>query len=364
MADEHEKIKEMEAMMAKARYNKATEKWFGLMKSQIAKLREKLEKRSSGKGGEGFFVKKSGNATVIMVGYPSVGKSTLLNALTGAKSKIGAYEFTTLDVVPGTLDYRGAKIQVLDVPGIISGAAIGRGRGKEVLAMARTSDLVLFVIDALHPEHYPSLLKEVHDVGIRVNQRKPDVKIARKIKGGLDINSTVRLTKVGVDTLEAVMKEFKIVNADVVIRDDITIDEFIDCIKGNRHYVKGVVCVSKADLLSEKQKAALEGQLPSPVFVSATGNENVEGLKEHIFSSLELVRVFLKEVNKKADLDEPLIVTRPATLKKICQQIHRDFVKKFRFARVWGEGAKFPGQKFQALGKEVCDGDVVEIHLQ
>ena len=58
MADLHEKIREMEAAMTKAKYNKATEHWFGLLKSQIAKLREKIEKKVAGKGGgKGFFVK-------------------------------------------------------------------------------------------------------------------------------------------------------------------------------------------------------------------------------------------------------------------------------------------------------------------
>lgn len=362
MGDIQEKIKEMETQMAKARYNKATEKWFGLMKSQIAKLREKLEKKSGGGKSEGFFVKKTGNATVILVGFPSVGKSTLLSVLTGKESKVGAYEFTTLDVIPGTLDYKGAKIQVLDVPGIISGAASGRGRGKEVLAMARTADLVLFVIDALHPEHYPALKKEVYDVGIRVDEQKPVVKIVKKPKDGLSISSTVPLTHVSIDTLEAILKEFKIVNADVVIRDDITIDQFIDAIEGNRQYVESLVCVSKADLVSEEQRKELKARFPNSVFVSAQSGEGIDELKEKIFGSLKFVRIYLKETNKEPDLEEPLILKRPATIRSVCQNIHRDFVKKFRFAKVWGEGAKFPGQQFRKLDKELKDGDIVEVH--
>lgn len=362
MSDIQEKIKEMEAQMAKAKYNKATEKWFGLMKSQIAKLREKLEKKSGTKGGEGFFVKKTGNATVILVGFPSVGKSTLLNVLTGKESKVAAYEFTTLDVIPGTLDYKGAHIQVLDVPGIISGAASGRGRGKEVLAMARNADLVLFVIDALHPEHYPALKKEVYDVGIRVDERKPVVKIAKKPKDGLSISSTVPLTHVSIETLEAILKEFKLINADVVIRDDVTIDQFIDALEGNRQYIQSLVCISKADLTSPEQKKELKARFPNSVFVSSQTGEGVEELKERIFDSLGFVRIYLKEVNKAPDLEEPLILKQPATIRSVCQNIHRDFVKKFRFAKIWGEGAKFPGQQFRKLDKELEDGDIVEIH--
>ncbi len=364
MADLHDKIKEMEESMSKAKYNKSSEHWFGIIKSQIAKLREKIEKKAAGKGAtEGFFVKKTGNATVILVGFPSVGKSTLLNALCGTHSKTAAYDFTTLDCIPGTLVYRNAKIQILDVPGIIGGAAFGKGRGKEVLAMARNADLVLYVIDAQHPEHLTALKKEVFDVGIRTNQMKPDVKIAKTLKGGISIASTVKLTKVHTDTLKAILKEFKMMNADVVIRNDIDIDQFIDAIEGNRKYVKGAICVNKSDLVNEIQKKQLREQLGKCVFVSAEKKHGLQELKDNIFDSLSFVRVYLKEVNKKPDLDEPLILVHPVTLKSVCEHIHRDFVKKFRFARLWGKGAKFPGQQFRTLEKELKDGDIVEIHI-
>jgi small GTP-binding protein len=365
MSDEHSKIKEIEDAMAKAKYNKATEKWFALMKSQIAKLREKIEKKSSGKGGgTGWFVKKTGDATVVLVGYPSVGKSTLLNAVTGAESKTGAYEFTTLDCIPGTLNYEGAKIQILDVPGIISGASIGKGRGKEVLAMSRTADLILFVVDAKHPEHYPSLQKEVYDVGIRVNENKPDVKIVKKSKGGMSVHSTVKLTHVDSETLETVLKEFKLMNSDVVIRDNVTIDQFIDAIKGNRAYVRSLICVSKADLLSKEEKAKLKKKFNNPIFVSSTKDIGIDDLKEILYKELKFLRIYLKEVNKKPDLDEPMVLTAPVTVETVCKQIHRDFIKKFRFARIWGKSAKFPGQQVQKLDKELTDGDIVEIHVR
>lgn len=363
--DEHSKIKELEAQMSTAKYNKATEHWFGLLKSQIAKLREKIEKKQAGKGGgEGWFVKRTGNATVIMVGFPSVGKSTLLNTLCGTQSKTAAYEFTTLTCIPGTLNYRNAKIQVLDVPGIIEGAASGKGRGKEVLAMARNSNLVLFVVDAMHPEHLPLLQKEVHDVGIRLADQKPDVKIVKKSKDGLSIHSTVKLTKVSRETLEAILKEFRIMNADIVIRTDIDIDQFIDAIEGNRSYVRSLVCISKADLLTAHQKKEIHERIPGAVFVSAEKKTGVDNLKESIFNELNFMRIYLKEINHKPDMDEPMILTRPATLKTVCEHIHRDFAKKFKYARVWGPTAKFEGQIFKNLDKELKDQDIVEIHLR
>ena len=148
MAKLQDRIKELEHQLSTTKYNKATEKAFGVMKAQLARLKDTAEKRAGvGKGSGGWFVKKSGDATVVLLGFPSVGKSTLLNALTGAKSKIAAYQFTTLTVIPGMMDYNKAKIQILDVPGIVQGAASGSGRGREVLAMVRSSDLILILLE-------------------------------------------------------------------------------------------------------------------------------------------------------------------------------------------------------------------------
>lgn len=76
-----------------------------------------------------------------MIGFPSVGKSTLLTKLTGGVSAVAAYEFTTLTAVPGKFQHNGATIQLLDLPGIIEGASKGLGRGRQVIAVAKTADL-------------------------------------------------------------------------------------------------------------------------------------------------------------------------------------------------------------------------------
>ena len=61
-------------------------------------------------------------------------------------------------------------------------------------------------------------------------------------------------------------------------------------------------------------------------------------------------------------MKEPLILQKGVTVKDVCNKLHKDFVSKFRFARVWGKSAKFPGQKL-GLGHVLEDRDVVEIHL-
>nr|APA20118.1 P-loop-containing nucleoside triphosphate hydrolase superfamily protein [Populus tomentosa] len=145
-----ERIKEIEAEMARTQKNKATEYHLGQLKAKIAKLRTQLlepPKGSSG-AGDGFEVTKFGHGRVALIGFPSVGKSTLLTMLTGTHSEAASYEFTTLTCIPGIIHYNDTKIQLLDLPGIIEGASEGKGRGRQVIAVSKSSDIVLMVLDA------------------------------------------------------------------------------------------------------------------------------------------------------------------------------------------------------------------------
>jgi ribosome-interacting GTPase 1 len=63
---------------------------------------------------------------------------------TETKSEAAAYEFTTLTCIPGRLEFNGSNIQLLDLPGIIEGAAQGKGRGRQVVAVARTAVRLLY----------------------------------------------------------------------------------------------------------------------------------------------------------------------------------------------------------------------------
>lgn len=365
MVDYIKKIKELEDELKKTKYNKATQGHIGIVKAKMAQLKEKQESRSVKKTGRseyGYSVRKSGDGTVLLLGFPSEGKSTLLNKLTSSNSEVAAYAFTTLTVIPGILNYKQAKIQILDVPGVVSGAASGRGRGKEVLAVIRTADLVIILVDVNHPEHYPALLKEIWESDIRINKAKAEVFIKRKSQGGIQIGKTVPLA-VDDETLKKVLREFKMVNADVLIRSPIDIDDFIDCIEGNKKYLPAIICVTKIDLASAAQVAKVKKELNADLAISAEQDINLELLKELIFQKLDFIRLYLKEPRKDADLNEPLIISRNSSIRDVCNKLHQDFVKKFRFARVWGSSAKFPGQRFM-LNHVLEDKDILEIHLR
>lgn len=362
----HEKIKDLEKEISKTKYNKRTQHAIGLLKAKLAMLKERaLQRASVGKarGDERFSVRKSGDATVILLGFPSVGKSTLLNALTGAKSYVAAYAFTTLSAVPGMMEYKHAKIQIIDVPGIVSGAASGRGRGKEVIAMLQSADLILVLVDAMHPEHYDAILKEVYEAGVRINQRKPDVRITKKDRGGVRIGTTVKLTKLDQKTITSIAREMKINNADILIRTDISAEQLIDIIEGNKKYAKSITVVTKIDLIDSEKVKRLKQKIKPDAMVSAEKGEGIKELREAIFKKMEFIRIYLKEVNKPADMEVPLIMFKGCTIKNVCEKLHRDFVTKFKFARLWGKSAKFDGQVFHKMDKALSDKDVLELHM-
>lgn len=364
MADYNEEIKQLEDQIAKTKYNKSTQHAVGLMKAKLAKLKEKQETRGSGgKKAEGYDVRKTGDGTVILIGFPSVGKSTLLNDLTNAESKTAAYAFTTLTVVPGVMEYHDAKIQILDVPGIVRGAASGTGRGKEVLSVMRSADLAIIVIDVNQPEHYEALLKEINDAHIRINKEQPDVKIVKTSTGGLKVASTVKLTKIDIETIKAICKEFRLMNADIIIRTNIDADEFIDVLEGNKRYIPSITIVNKIDMATEKQIEHVVKLVKADLAVSAKEKIYIEQLKGLLFEKLDLIRIYLKEPGKEADLKVPLIVSRNSKVEDVCNKLHKDFIKKFKFCRVWGKSSKFPGQKLM-LEHRLEDKDILEIHLR
>jgi small GTP-binding protein len=360
-----EEIKAIEDEIRTTAYNKATMHHVGRLKAKLARLREERQKQAVAKSaykGEGYGIKKSGDATVVMVGFPSVGKSTLLNQLTGTSAEVAAYDFTTVDVIPGTLLYKGARIQVLDVPGLISGAASGRGRGKEVLSVIRNADLILILVDVMRPEQYETLTQELYDAGVRVNARPPEIAIHKVSRGGIAVNSTVEL-ELDEQLIKAVLAEYKIHNAEVLIRERISIDELIDAVLGNRRYIPALTVLNKIDLISSGQLTALLQRFPEAIVTAAAAGTNLETLRARIYAALEFVRVYMKPQGGTADTENPLVIKRNATVGDVCATIHREFVEKFRYARIWGMSAKHGGQRV-GLSHVLADGDVVSLVMR
>jgi len=357
-----EEIKSIEDELWKTPYNKATQHHIGRLKAKLARLKEEQQRQATAKSaarGEGFNIKKSGDATAVVVGFPSVGKSTLLNALTGTEAAVAAYDFTTLEVIPGTLLYKGARIQILDIPGLIQGAAMGRGRGKEVISVLRNADLLLIMVDVGKPEQYETLVRELHEAGIRLNRRPPELTIRKVSRGGILVNSTVEL-ELDDQLIKAVLAEYKIHNAELLIRERISLDELIDAVAGNRKYIRALTLINKIDLADPEHLRAIMARFPNSIAISAALGLNTESVKERIYAELEFIRVYMKPLGEPPDMENPLVIKRDSTVSGVCSTIHREFTEKFRYARIWGKSAKYGGQRV-GLSHVLADGDVVSI---
>ncbi|HJU13596.1 MAG TPA: GTP-binding protein [Candidatus Nitrosotalea sp.] len=358
-----EKIQAIKDEMAKTQINKATEHHIGLLKAKLAKLRrEQDEVKSRGSGSSiGFDVKRTGDATLVFIGLPSVGKSTLLNRLTGAKSAVGAFQFTTTTVVPGMMEHRGAKIQVLDLPGIIKGASTGKGLGKRVLAVAKSADLVLIILDVFQPYHEEVIRTELANIGIRLDQKPPNIVIEKTGDGGIAVSQQVPITKMSVSLLKDILRVYGINNARVLIREDIDSEQLIDFVSGNKFYVESLTVMNKIDLVNQGFLNELQEKVKSKIIpISADSDINVNALKDAIYEKLDFIRVYLRPKGGETDYVEPLIVRRNSTVVDVCNKLHRDLKKDFRYALVWGKSVKFGGQRV-GLNHTLEDEDVLTV---
>ncbi|KAK1926345.1 P-loop containing nucleoside triphosphate hydrolase protein [Papiliotrema laurentii] len=362
-----QKIKDIEEEMAKTQKNKNTEYHLGQLKAKLAKLRRELITPSGGGGGGpgiGFDVARTGVASVGFVGFPSVGKSTLMSKLTGTHSEAASYEFTTLTTVPGTLTHNGARIQVLDLPGIIEGAKDGKGRGRQVIAVARTCNLIFIVLDVLKPLNDLKIItNELEGFGIRLNKKPPAITIKKRETGGIAITNTVPLTKVDASEIKAVLGEYRMNSAAVTIHQpDATIEDIIDVVEGNRVYVPAVHVLNKIDAISI-QELDLLYKIPNSVPISSKLMLNIDELMDVMWEKLDLVRIYTKPRGQVPDYTAPVVLRRSkCTVEDFCNAIHKEIVKQFRSAMIWGTSAKHARGQKVGLDHVLEDEDIICIY--
>lgn len=366
-----EKIAAIEHEMSITQKNKATTTHLGSLKAKLCALRRELLNPEKAGGGKqpGFEVQRYGNSRVALIGFPSVGKSSLLQALTGVESEVAAYEFTTLTCIPGVIYYNDAKIQLLDLPGIIMGAAQGKGRGRQVIATARSSDMIIMVLDATKDDAQRQMLtKELEDVGIRLNKYHPKISITRTKTGGLKYNSTVPVSILTREMCHSILQQYKLFNVDVVIHEDASIDDFIDVLEeagsAPRVYLKCLFVYNKIDMLSIEQVDTLARQ-PFTVVISVRSKMNLDGLLERIWQELALVRVYTKKKGLFPDFKDPLIMTpqrgnKALTVENAVGMLHKSLLEDFKSALVWGTSVRLSPQ-ICGRTHELRDEDVMQM---
>ncbi len=303
-------------MLAIMPKHKGTDHLKAQLRSRLSRLMAELEGGSSKGPASGrtepFSMPKEGGGTATLIGPTNVGKSLLLNRSTGARSRVGAYELSTQEPVPGILMYEDVRIQLVDTPPISNASTQGRLYG-----LLRNTDVFVVVVD---------------------------------------------LSMDAVSQVEEVFSALRQWDFRMLARGETPTG-------GNPWLIKPTIIVAnKADI-----PGALDGYVlleeavgdRYPV-VMASGEEEVgfEELAFEIFEALKVIRVYTKSPRvrlEEYDPTEPLVLPIGATVTDAARQLHKELGQGLRYAVLWGESGKFDGQH---VGRthELSDRDIIELH--
>ncbi len=145
-----DRMKYLQEMISAAPKHKSSEHLLAQLRKKLADLKKELvlgAKKKAGSGGGGWAIRKEGDAQVVLIGYPSSGKSTILSRLTNAKPLIADYPYTTQEPEIGTMKYSNVAIQLVEVPAIAEGASESE-RGSALFSIVRNADGIVLVVDA------------------------------------------------------------------------------------------------------------------------------------------------------------------------------------------------------------------------
>ncbi|HYA93776.1 MAG TPA: GTPase [Thermodesulfobacteriota bacterium] len=305
-----EKIKALEVMMAVIPKHKGTERLRGQLKSRMAKLKEELQRRPAvARAEQAYNIKREGAAQVVLLGVPNSGKSSLLSQITGAFSEVADYPFTTQKPIPGMMKYENLQIQLVDTPPIqLDHTEPGFPN------LIRNADALVLLVDLTKGPIFQMdiLLEQLNKMRIKVAGKGP-----------------IPALEPGWGSLRALLV-------------------------GNK-------CDVRNGIEAYQRLEAHFGDAFPILPISAKEGMNSEELKKEIYQVLDILRVYTKVPGKEADLTEPVILRKGSTVGDVAASVHKDFVAKLRYAKIWGSG-KFGGQMVKR-DYLVSEGDVIELHI-
>jgi len=365
-----EKLVALELMLSTIPKHKGTEKMQLQIKRNLSKLKKEVEKekelKKGGTGGASFFVRKEGAAQVALAGLPNSGKSTILNKLTGRDVGIGDYAFTTVKPTPAMLQYKGIQIQLVDMPGLIEGVSLGKGMGGPLISAIRAVDAIMILVDlSVDPvKDLELILKELEAKGLRLNKKVPNIEIQKIPTGGIEIIGDNFLIECNSQDVKKILQEERVHNAIITIKEPVTLTDIFEVLDSSLEYKKAIIIGTKGDLPGSKEGLKrLEKHVKNfKVFpISAINNVNLDILPSEIFSILGIIRVYTRSPGKEID-NAAMPMKIDSTALDAAKKVHKNLYKNFKFARIWGNSAKFDGQR---VGPEhvLRDGDIIEIHI-
>lgn len=305
-----EKILALEEMLAIIPHHKGTDKLIAQLRRRLSQHKEEAKRRpATSRQTDPFAVKKEGAAQVVLVGLPNCGKSQILASLTNALPLIADYPFSTRLPLPGMMKFENIQVQIVDSPPLMDEFA-----ETGIFNLIRNADALMVVLDLTE-----DCSTQIELILEELNRRR------------------IKVLKKG----ECQGKEIGF------------------------FYKKAVFVGNKADL-PEAQENCLKfltdfSHIYPTICISAKENYNLEELKKEIFLTLDLVRAYTKAPGKPADLEDPVILPKGSTVLDFAAQIHKDFIQKLKYARIWGK-EKYNGQMVQR-DYVLVDGDVIELHV-
>jgi len=367
-----EKIKALEEFLSAVPKHKGTENLVAWARRKLSELREELEERRQRRGGgPSYFVEKHGVAQVVLVGYTLAGKSSVFNALTGARSRVTGIPYTTMYPVPGMMLFEDVQIQLVDTPPFVPNLSSVSWGGR-LVGLIRNSDAVAVVVDASRDpvEQLRTILGELEGSGILLRRPRGRVVIERsKAYAGIRVVRMGKLVDATEDDVRKLLESYRIYGALVKVYGEVTLDDVEKAIFEASVYKPSLILLNKVDLLSEVELGRVTSEVKSlaphaPIVpVSATTGRGLSSVPRTTFEILEVIRVYTKEPNAKEPSKEPLVVPKGSTVEDAVRRIREEFLKYFKYARVWGPSAKYPGERV-GLDHILSDGDVIEIRTQ
>jgi len=307
-----EKLRYLEMMLSTIPKHKGTDKMQADIKRRISRTRESLEKRSKSRRYNPYQVEREGIAQIAVVGAPNAGKSCLVSALTNAKCQVAEYPYTTVKPTPGMMQFENVQMQLVDLPPVSE-----EFTEAAMVSMIRNADVVVLVFDASDPD--------------------PMAKI---------------------EEVRGVLREHKV----FIHRDP----ERKFTPEGDA-YLKGILLANKADADNARANLQEIGDLYGEEYpihvVSAQRGDGVEELRRVIFDMLGVIRVYTKTRGKEPNFDEPVVLKQGATLLDFAAEIHKDFVKSMKYAKIWSKNTdKYDGQMVNR-DEVMVDEDIIQLHI-
>ncbi|MDP2871117.1 MAG: TGS domain-containing protein [Bacillota bacterium] len=361
------KLAALHEMMATIPKHKGTEKMQGDIKRRIAKLKQASERKSGAARQKPFWhVEREGAGQIVLLGPPNSGKSAILRELSRAEPEVADFPFTTRVPLPGMVSYENVQIQLLDLPPLAPGRTPPWIRG-----LVKAADAVLVVLDLGSDE----LLDQTEGLLAEIDGYRVDL---YPVQGGPEVPQAIVTAtgQVSAPATEAApAAEAGAARRQVLAQDEDEVraedeDEDEDDAGAAPRALKpaavvGAKCddadaVFRLELLRESLAGSPLLRLPL-VEVSTLDGRGLDKLRRRMFELLEIIRVYTRAPGKKPDFETPFVLPRGSTVIEAASQVHKDFARDLKFARVWGAKV-FDGQMVPR-DHILQDGDVIEFHV-